>query len=544
MTENIIKIAVNGQVGNDTQVYYTWPDAFDPARFTARDEWLRNLYDPRDDVRGFTGNRFYTLSKTAAGNYYSVTVPNVHDARNGWLMLSFFTGRAILDSGHALLEAFAVLEQTLLNVTVTPNAAVVAQVAASLQAHLQEDKGQPFASTGMQKGCRPYTTMQEVETFFDWPNQADYEKFRRILLVPSNGAPMTLPQGFSPVTSPIKKGFTVYATTAGVEFSKAYVEQGDMLTITYRRPGFLPEVSQVVVNEQPSSFVAYEGRRLRILAPEEAGIKFSRGIKFKCLDGKKPITAIWIEMDGAQLHKRGDWYILPATQDTYNLTVCARGYSKKPLLLTAMQAANRTVQVSLSKAPKPKPQGGEKKKKKNWLWVTLLVCLVMAAGGYLVAAEELYLWPFAEEAPKEDPNEPKVMKETPPQTKQPATEQPATEQPAPEQPASNDEQNDDKLHGDPMAPAPGKDDLDEPVTNTPAKHNNAKKDDKPTENRATPSTSQAPKNRDAADSKTSPSNKSGKPNTKANTEPAKTPTATGKTQAKEKETPAARESSE
>lgn len=401
MNENIIKIAVNGQVGNDTRVVYTWPDAFDPARFSARDEWLRSLYDPREDSRGFTGNRFYALWKNAVGNYYSLIVPNAQDARAGWLMLTIYTGRCIFNDGHSVMEAFGALEPLLLSGRPVDNARV-AQVVAGLGDKLDADPGRPFTGASRQKGFRTYASQQDVETFFAWPNQSDYTAFQRIVLVPASGVALTPPQGFVPINTPIRRSFAVYTTQPGIEVSKTFVEQGEMITINYQRPTFLPETRQAVVNGQPCALLAYEGRRLRILTPEEAGISFRRGVRLKCLAGQKPVTAFWVELDGVQLGRQqgSDLFILPTVQDAYRLTVRSHGYKDTTILVQPAHLSGAVVKVPLQKAPAP-PKRSSGKKDQLGLWIAIAACVVVL-GVAGVSAAYFFEWgPFAKEVPED-----------------------------------------------------------------------------------------------------------------------------------------------
>lgn len=402
MNENIIKIAVNGQVGNDTRVGYTWPDAFDPARFSARDEWLRSLYDPREDVRGFAGNRFYALWKNSVGNYYSLIVPNAQDARAGWLMLTIFTGHCIFADGHSVMGAFSALEPMLLSGRPADSAAV-AQVAGSLAAKLEADPGRPFNSASRQKGFRTYATQQDVEKFFAWPNQSDYAPFQRIVLVPSGSIGITLPQGFVPINSPIKVSFAVYTTQPGINVSKTYVEQGETLNISYQRPTFLPESRQVVVNGQPCALVAYEGRRLRVLTSEEAGINFRRGVRLKCLDGQKEVPSFWVALDGVQLNKQqgSGLFILPTVRDTYRLTVCSHGYKDANIIVPADQLSRAVVKVRLEKMPAPRRSAGKNRPMGPWVGIAAFVAVL----GLLGVCAFFFFGPSEETQPAESPKE-------------------------------------------------------------------------------------------------------------------------------------------
>lgn len=375
--EQNIKIAVYGQIGSDTRMGYTYPDPFDPARFSARDEWIRSIYDPRDDVRSFGGNRFYALWKAPIGNYYATIVPNPLDPRAGWLMLVIFTGRNVVTSGRVLVDAFARLEPVVLNLATPVNPAIVSQVVANLSKSLSPDPGKPFTGTLGLRGYRTYATAADVELFLEWPNQTEYERYRRILLVPASGAMQTPPQGFVPMMSPIKKTYTIYASSQEVSVDRTLLEQGDMLTITYRRNGYLPETRQLVLNDVPNSLVTYDGPRVYIKSPDEVGITFVRGIKIVASDGKNNISGMWVEVDGKMLQQRGNLYIMPDDRDAYPVTIHARGYKTASAMIMASHFSVGNVRVTLHKEELAKArQGG---KSKTWLWILLTALITFAA---------------------------------------------------------------------------------------------------------------------------------------------------------------------
>lgn len=97
------KIALYGQIDNDSKYGFTYPDNFNPINMAPKDEWLRSVIEPRDARVFKTDEPIYTIWKNEHGNYYATIVPNKKDSRNGYLILALFVGKMQVKSGKTLV---------------------------------------------------------------------------------------------------------------------------------------------------------------------------------------------------------------------------------------------------------------------------------------------------------------------------------------------------------------------------------------------------------------------------------------------------------
>ena len=90
---------------------FTYPDVFNPARLSDKDEWLRAISDLRDDARKFKSEEVYAFWKNQNGNYYSIIIPDRKDTREGRIMITVFTGKYLVTNGKQVITTLQRLKQ-------------------------------------------------------------------------------------------------------------------------------------------------------------------------------------------------------------------------------------------------------------------------------------------------------------------------------------------------------------------------------------------------------------------------------------------------
>lgn len=284
-----IRIAIYGQIDNDTKFGYTYPDKFDPTHNSKDDEWLRSVVDPRE-TRVFRLSRVYTIWKNHLGNYYAVTVPNRNDTRNGLLSLVIFTGKYIIGSGKSALEALRQLEEILINRQAYDNHQV-GQVTEGLKKFLVPDfKNELTDLQKDRKAFRTYANDTELMKILQYPNQQDYNEYKRIFIV-EGGRQYTVEYG--EIRKPMTESFIIRNPYPDqVKVNVSHVQKGGTFEAVYFKPGFEPFRKNITV--MPGSDDVQLNAIFCILKKaDELGIKFSRKLTLKFVSQSgTPITGV------------------------------------------------------------------------------------------------------------------------------------------------------------------------------------------------------------------------------------------------------------
>ena len=341
-----IKVDVYGQADNDTKHVFTYPDAFNPALASEKDNWLRAISDPRD-ARAFTTDEVYAYMKNQFGNYYSIIVPNRQDTRNGLMMVTVFTDAYMAADGKAVITALQRLKRLAEG---EPDRNYVAHVVEDLAGHLTPDGAKAHApAAGGEKTFRRYKSDMELAEIFQFTDQAEYAGGKRLLIVPAEAVPAQLPAGYKEITEKIKKSYIIKNLPTNVSTSKTHVQDGDTLEITYRAQGCAPTTLSFTVGKTYKELY-YSGSEIIVHDAQTAGVTLQRRIRLNIMseDGRAVGGCkVWCNNQNCDVK---DGYItLPALngRSAYHITVSAYGYKQEKFDLTEEDMAKGAKNIRL-----------------------------------------------------------------------------------------------------------------------------------------------------------------------------------------------------
>ena len=341
-----IKVDVYGQADNDTKHVFTYPDAFNPALASEKDNWLRAISDPRD-ARAFTTDEVYAYMKNQFGNYYSIIVPNRQDTRNGLMMVTVFTDAYMAADGKAVITALQRLKRLAEG---EPDRDYVASVVEDFAKNLTPDNTPAHApAAGSEKTFRRYKSDIELAEIFQFTDQAEYAGGKRLLIVPAEAVPAQLPAGYKEITEKIKKSYIIKNLPTNVSTSKTYVQDGDTLEITYRAQGCAPTTLNFTVGKTYKELY-YSGSEIIVFDAMTAGVTLQRRIRLNIMseDGRA-VGGCKVWCNNQPCDVKDGYITLPALngRSAYHITVSAYGYKQEKFDLTEEDMAKGAKNVRL-----------------------------------------------------------------------------------------------------------------------------------------------------------------------------------------------------
>ena len=341
-----IKVDVYGQADNDTKHVFTYPDAFNPALASEKDNWLRAISDPRD-ARAFTTDEVYAYMKNQFGNYYSIIVPNRQDTRNGLMMVTVFTDAYMAADGKAVITALQRLKRLAEG---EPDRDYVASVVEDFAKNLTPDNTPAHApAAGSEKTFRRYKSDMELAEIFQFTDQAEYAGGKRLLIVPAEAVPAQLPAGYKEITEKIKKSYIIKNLPTNVSTSKTHVKDGDTLEITYSAHGCATTTLSFVVGKRYNHFT-YSGSEIIVHDAQTAGVTLQRRIRLNIMseDGRA-VGGCKVWCNNQTCDVKDGYLTLPALngRSAYHITVSAYGYKQEKFDLTEEDMAKGAKNVRL-----------------------------------------------------------------------------------------------------------------------------------------------------------------------------------------------------
>ena len=341
-----IKVDVYGQADNDTKHVFTYPDAFNPALASEKDNWLRAISDPRD-ARAFTTDEVYAYMKNQFGNYYSIIVPNRQDTRNGLMMVTVFTDAYMAADGKAVITALQRLKRLAEG---EPDRDYVASVIEDFAKNLTPDNTPAHApAAGSEKTFRRYKSDMELAEIFQFTDQAEYAGGKRLLIVPAEAVPAQLPAGYKEITEKIKKSYIIKNLPTNVSTSKTYVKDGDTLEITYRAQGCAPTTLSFTVGKTYKELY-YSGSEIIVHDAQTAGVTLQRRIRLNIMseDGRA-VGGCKVWCNNQPCDVKDGYLTLPALngRSAYHITVSAYGYKQEKFDLTEEDMAKGAKNIRL-----------------------------------------------------------------------------------------------------------------------------------------------------------------------------------------------------
>ena len=341
-----IKVDVYGQADNDTKHVFTYPDAFNPALASEKDNWLRAISDPRD-ARAFTTDEVYAYMKNQFGNYYSIIVPNRQDTRNGLMMVTIFTDAYMAADGKAVITALQRLKRLAEG---EPDRDYVASVIEDFAKNLTPDNTPAHApAAGSEKTFRRYKSDMELAEIFQFTDQAEYAGGKRLLIVPAEAVPAQLPAGYKEITEKIKKSYIIKNLPTNVSTSKTHVQDGDTLEITYSAQDCAPKTLKFTVGDRYNHFT-YSGSEIIVFDAMTAGVTLQRRIRLNIMseDGRA-VGGCKVWCNNQPCDVKDGYITLPALngRSAYHITVSAYGYKQEKFDLTEEDMAKGAKNIRL-----------------------------------------------------------------------------------------------------------------------------------------------------------------------------------------------------
>lgn len=351
---DIIRLAIYGQIASDTTFGFTYPEPFNPAIPKPSDQWLNTIADPRD-VRVFATDKAYSLWKSECGNYYAKIVPSKTDTRNGKLMLVLFIGKNKPTKGEAILNALDQLTTLLIDEGRTADKTAIDAILKGLQISLTADYATTSAATAQGKIFRTYQTRQELATILQFPNQAEYNGCKNLLIVPAQSVQPGIPlNNLRQISSPILATYTIKNRFPNVSVNKPIAMQGDTIVITYSKTGYLPAVVACCIDGKPNGHIVYNGTEIIISDPATIRLPFRRGLKIRCVTSTGvQVSNIKVCGDNCKMDNTG-MCIFDADKPQYRIRIAANGYyDSDEIIINDDDFMQGSITVKLTAQQKP-----------------------------------------------------------------------------------------------------------------------------------------------------------------------------------------------
>lgn len=293
---NYIKLAVHGQYDGEVRTLYTYPSTDAAA-------WENVLFDPTSVIKNFLNAReCYVMWNNPSGHFFSLITRNPLEARTGYLLLTLRVDDGYSLTGRQIVNTLSALKKTLLEdgdrfddaVTRCLEAVGIPHAGIRLDSwHHAAAASSPVVS-GM---CyRTYVSGQELETILSFPEQPDYNRFEKVIIIQAT-ASLRPGLHIERVTSPVRKIYSLILPQ-GVTAAKTVVTEGERVTLTFAKPGFNSRRESIIAGV-PSPYVRYEGSAIRVKSPAESGMSFVRRVKLQVKSAKGGIvTGYTINVNG------------------------------------------------------------------------------------------------------------------------------------------------------------------------------------------------------------------------------------------------------
>lgn len=300
-----IRVSLYGQFDGELRTELRYPSA------GLENEPRLTVFNPTKVLDQFVSAReCYALWSTAAGCCYGMVTRNPLDPASGAMLLTLVIDHGVVLTGRQVMAALTALRRCIIeehrddddSITAALRGAglpeepeVVAELAERARAAILPADQQPKAT-----GYRTYVSTHELETILSFPGQEDYSRYRRVLIVPATAA-LKAGAKLTRITAPMQRRFWV-VTPAGVTASPRDVTEGERLTLTFSKPGY-SSFKETLTAGIPSSYVRYDGSIIRVKAPGESGISFTRRVKINVRSAKGvAVNGYTVTVNGRQIN--------------------------------------------------------------------------------------------------------------------------------------------------------------------------------------------------------------------------------------------------
>ena len=281
---NYLKIDFYGQFDNDTIHKLTYPEPYNRANVSAT-AWLNPIKDYRNNMRTMfpAVTTCYKIHLDSNGVYYSMIFKNADDTRGGYVMITTMISNNYtrLIDGEAILSLLNLLKRKVVDAkSFTPSTVESCLVASGIpQQQAAMPVITPISGAAPSIAYRTFATNDELMDLFQFPRQADYNRFADVFIVPQQQVSQAVPTSATKLTAPIKRTYNVLKP-ASVQV-QGVPETGNQLNVTYTKPGFQPIAIVVPVNGVNNPYASYKKGTITILEPENLPFKQMVSLRVK-----------------------------------------------------------------------------------------------------------------------------------------------------------------------------------------------------------------------------------------------------------------------
>ena len=356
---NQMKVSVYGQFNNDTQHVFTYPAIPDTKVLNPATEWLRSIKDPRTIARQFQLNdEAFIMWKAPAGTYYALVFPNKLDNRGGFLQVTLMVGRRVVSSGSILVSVLRQLKALIVD-NQSKDPGQVQGILSQLSLNAERTRyvspvpprqttakpGAPATgATAVPTAYCDFNTQTELETILENVEMQGVSNFSAVWAVKSSSIAHQSTANL--VNMPILKLRTYTLTDAKTAFAdKHSVKDGDTVTITYKKLGYVDVKQQVVVGPNTKE-LSIVGRAINLKEADEVGVALKRGITIKVLNATTRQTITSSITVNKKPFESGQQLAINGNKADF--TVEAKGYARKDVKLnnSDMEKGSYTVYLT------------------------------------------------------------------------------------------------------------------------------------------------------------------------------------------------------
>lgn len=223
----------------------------------------------------------YVQWTTKSGNYFAVVFRDPYSNRDTYCMLTMLVDNGASLTGTQVYQILRHLRKKFVEEKQISEKSVL-EVLNGLNIPVEPVKcdswriGESYIQNVDEMPCyRTYVSTQELESFFTFARQAEYDKYSFVIYV---AATTSLRPGMklAHITSPLANLYNVVAND-DIIVSKTSASNGERIAITYNKKDYSP-IHQIVTVGTPSYLVSYDGSTMRVKSAAEARLVFVRRI--------------------------------------------------------------------------------------------------------------------------------------------------------------------------------------------------------------------------------------------------------------------------
>lgn len=299
-----IKVALRDSIDGVTQTVFSYPSGLNPAEagFSA-------MVEPAPAIKRFmNATECYVLQSTRRGHYISLIARPEEHPEHGWMMVSVLVDNGDSLTGRQAVRLLEELRRTLIDsqdfreeaVDIALMQADVPRLPVALRSWEWRQPSADDDSAPAEAAYRTFVSPSELQAIFAFPGQPEYDGYRCILVVPASTSlrpGVKMPR----ITAPVKKQYSIVCPE-GVTSSSETAYDGDKVTLTYTKEGYIP-VEESVVAGQPGPYASLKGATMEVRTARQTGMRFVRHVGMNVTDAKgAPVKGFTITVNGRNVN--------------------------------------------------------------------------------------------------------------------------------------------------------------------------------------------------------------------------------------------------